>query len=210
MPDDKNRSVPPPDVRNRSMPPPDGMPPATFAYLQQSFGALSGQMADATALARDALNISRENKKELAAFKWHVFGPSGMPFDVSISHPPPPESTVIGRVQTAEHDVDAARARELLLAADVATLKNHIKAQSNAMGVVAPDVTPGGFEVEPPPSGRKALAAFLHSRAGRDFVIRVVTLVLAAVTTIATTYLATRTTPPPPPAPTSPLLPVPG
>ncbi len=220
MTDDPRRdhTVPPSPSASSQIPkysplkpkPPEGVTAELFAYLQASFASIASGVQDSVALSKQAIELGQANRAELVKVKWHVFGPQGLDLP---SMPPPasvePDSvaSVLGRVATAEHDVDAARGRELVLAAKVATIENHIKAQSSAMGVVAPTVGPNGLEVvEDEDKGKSPTSAFLHSRAGRDFVIRIATLVLAAVTTIATTYLATRSPPPPVPAAPSHLL----
>ncbi|MEJ7812887.1 MAG: hypothetical protein WKG32_20905 [Gemmatimonadaceae bacterium] len=174
------------------------MSPALFEYLQGAFGSLSGQMATGVGLSRRALELGERNESAIAQLQWHAFG--SMP-PAPLAKPLKSSDALMGRVSVSELEADAAKAETLVLAAKVATIENHIKAQSSAMGVTAPEVALDGRDVDDAPGGPSAFAVFLSSRAGRDFMIRVLTLVLATLTTIATGYLATRAAAPPPSSP---------
>lgn len=165
MPDDRRRPG--------SIAPPAGVHPELFDYLQGSFASLSGQMSTAVRISTQALELGRENEAQIAQLRWHAFGSKGPP---PLASPPHREATILGRVTGTEHDVDAAKAEQIIQAHEIAVLKAEVQAQSKAMGLIVrtPDVA---GEQPAPPSKAERFAVFITSRSGQSFVLKVLTLV---------------------------------
>lgn len=161
--------------RPGSIAPPAGVHPELFDYLQGSFASLSGQMSTAVTISRQALELGRENEAQIAQLKWHAFGSNGPP---PLNAPPRHEATILGRVTGAEHDVDAAKAEQIIQAHEIAVLKAEVQAQSKAMGLIVRTPGVAGEQPPPPPSKSERFAVFITSRSGQSFVLKVLTLVV--------------------------------
>ncbi len=177
---------------DQQQPPPEGMPKAVHQYLSQAFGRLSGQIEGARSESAQAAAVGRELVQRVAVIEWHVFGSTPPP-----TPPPAASKPLIARASSSEEDHDALLARELVRDARVDKIEAHILAQSKAMGVVVAKDDAGKDDVDAEVSRGRRWSAFLESRAGRSFVLKLVTLVLAAVTATMTASIAARSPLPP-------------
>lgn len=169
------------------LPPPPGVDPALFTYLQNSFAGLSGQMETGVRLSRRALELGEENAASITRLNWHVFGSKPPPGAPGPGAPHPAALiTLPKRVTGTEHEAAAAEGREIARDARLARIEQ-------AMGIA-----PEGAEK---PERRRA---FLHSAAGRSFLLKLATLILAATTPILLAVLAARGGAAPSPSPSPP------
>jgi hypothetical protein len=141
------------------------------AEFQRAFATLSDQIANVGADARESVNVSKEalataQRAERAAneAKDLVKGVERSAF----GGPVPPaalngSASLVRRAQESEADTDELKGQVLAMSGQIAKVSEELAKQSKAMGI-----GDGFFR-------------FARSPAGRDLVIRVVTLVLAAL-----------------------------